>query len=75
MARAADTKPAEELARLKKEVEKAWEVLGNDRKSGTTDAEQKAAVDRFYKRTTAPGRALALAETYPDAPEAPEALV
>ncbi len=76
MARGADTKPAEELARLKKDLETARETLDSDRKPGTTDAERKAAVARFYTRTTALGRsALALAETYPNAPEAPEALV
>ena len=76
VARGADTKPAEELARLKKELEKTWETLRSERKPGTTEAEQKAAVDRYYKRTAGLGRrALALAETYPDAPEALQALV
>jgi thiol-disulfide isomerase/thioredoxin len=76
VARGDDKKPAEELPRLKKDLEKSWEILENERKPGTTDAERKAAVDRYYERTQdLARRALALAETYPDAPEAPEALV
>ena len=50
-ARGADTKPADELARLKKDLEKSWEILEGERKPGTTDAEQRAAVDRYYERT------------------------
>ena len=66
----ADTKPAEELARLKKDLEKLWEVLEHDRRPGTTGAEQQAAVDRFYRQAAEIGRhALALAESYPGAPE------
>jgi thiol-disulfide isomerase/thioredoxin len=76
IARAADPKPAEEVARLKKDLEKAWEVLEGERKPGTTDAEQRAAVDRYYERTRELARrALALAEAHPESLEAPEALV
>jgi thiol-disulfide isomerase/thioredoxin len=76
VARGADTKPAEELARLKKDLEKTWETLRSERKPGTTEAEQKAAVARYYKQAAALGRrALTVAETYPDAPEALKAVV
>jgi hypothetical protein len=76
VARGADTKPAEELARLKKDLGKARQTLESDWKPGATDGERNAAVDRFYKQTAALGRrALALAERYPDSPEAAETLV
>ncbi len=75
VARGEDQKPSEELARLKKDLEKAWEILESERKPGTLDAERKAAVNRHYERTREVARrALALAETYPEAPEAAEAL-
>jgi thiol-disulfide isomerase/thioredoxin len=69
-------KPAEEMARLKKELAEAREILGREGKPGATGAEQKAAVDRYERRTAdLARRARALAEAHPDAPEAPEALV
>ncbi|AGA25498.1 TlpA family protein disulfide reductase [Singulisphaera acidiphila] len=70
-----DTKPTVELARLKKEVEAAWEELDLGRGSKATEAEQKAAGDRYYEQAAGLARrALALAEAYPDAPEAAEAV-
>ncbi len=72
---AADTKPAEELSRLKEELKKAWGTLNEAARSGATESEKKAVADRYGKTATELSRrALALAETYPDAPEAPEAL-
>jgi thiol-disulfide isomerase/thioredoxin len=72
----ADQKPAETLAAIKKEQEAAWSELKNGRKPGTTDAEQKKAVERFYKSVGDLGRrAVALAKRYPDSPDAAEALV
>ena len=71
----ADSEPAETLAGLKKEIEVAWEGLADGRKPGTSEAEQKAATDRYCEQAAALARrALALAEAHPDAPEAPEAL-
>ena len=71
-----DSTPAEELARLKKEVEVAWGELDSVQKPGATEAEQKAAYDRYSKQAAALARrALALAEAHPDAPEALEALI
>jgi AhpC/TSA family len=71
-----DSTPAEELARLKKEVEAAWGELDSVQKPGATEAEQKAAYDRYSKQAAALARrALALAEAHPDAPEALEALI
>ena len=77
VARGADTKPAEELARLKKQLEKAymdaWEV---GRKTAMSEAERSAADDRYSREAVALGRrALALAEAHPDTPEALEALI
>lgn len=66
-----DAKPAAELARLKKEVEAAWEELGRGQGSQATEAEQKAASDRYCKQAAGLARrALVLAEAYPDAPGA-----
>ena len=71
-----DSTPAEELARLKKEVEVAWGELDSVQKPGATEAEQKATYDRYSKQAAALARrALALAEAHPDAPEALEALI
>ncbi len=71
----ADSKPAEILAGLKKEIEVAWEGLEHGRKPGTSEAEQKVAIDRYCQQAAALARrALALAKAHPDAPEAPEAL-
>jgi thiol-disulfide isomerase/thioredoxin len=71
-----DSTPAEELARLKKEVEAAWGELDSVQKPGATEAEQKAAYDRYSKQAAALARrALALAEAHPDAPEALGALI
>jgi thiol-disulfide isomerase/thioredoxin len=72
----ADPKPAESLAGLKKEVEASWEELARGRGPGTTEAEQKAAVDRYYKQSAdIARRALVLAEANPGAPEAAGSLV
>lgn len=75
--RGADTKPAEELARLKKQLEKAYmEASEEGRETATAEAERKASDDRFSKEAVALGRrALVLAETHPDSPEALEALI
>ena len=43
----ADQKPAETCASLKKEQEAAMEELESRRKPGTTESEQKKALDRF----------------------------
>jgi peroxiredoxin len=70
----ADQKPAETLAAIKKERESAWAELRNVRKPGTTEAEQKKSAERYHERIGDLGRrALALARTDPDAPEAIEA--
>lgn len=72
----ADRKLAETLADLKKGQEAAWAELDDGRKPGTTEAQQKKAVERYYERVGALGRrALDLAEEHPEAPEAVEALV
>ena len=75
VARGADTKPAEELAALKNDLKKAWGTLNEAERPGATEAEKKVIVDRYGKTTTELARrALALAETYTGAPEAPESL-
>ena len=72
----ADQKPAETLAAIKKEQEAAWSELDNGRKPGATEAEQKKAVEHFYKTVGDLGRrAVALAKRYPDSTDAVEALV
>jgi thiol-disulfide isomerase/thioredoxin len=72
---AADEKPEETLASLKKEVGAAFEELESRRKPGTTEAEQKKALDRFYETAADLGRrAVAAVKRRPDAPDAGEAL-
>jgi thiol-disulfide isomerase/thioredoxin len=72
----ADRKPAETLAALKKGQEAAWGELDKGRKLGTTEADQKKAVERFYRSVGDLGRrAVALARNHPGTPEAVEALV
>jgi len=72
----ADQKPAETLDSLKKEQEAVWGKLDNDRKPGTTEAEKKKAVERFYRSVGDLGRrAVALAKKHPGTPDAVEALV
>jgi len=67
----ADQKPAETLAALEKEQEAAWSELDNGRKPGTTEAEKKKAVERFYKSVGDLGRrAVALANKHPGTPDA-----
>lgn len=74
IASAADSRPAEELARLTKEATAASEEL--DRQPRATESERNEAYGRYRKQLAAlTHRFLALAEAYPDAPEAPEALV
>ncbi len=71
-----DQKPAATLAAIKKEQEAARAELDSGRKPGTTEAQQKKAVERYYKWVSDLGRrALALAKKHPDAPEAVEALI
>lgn len=72
---AADEKPEETLASLKKEEEAAREELESRRKPGTTDAEQEKALDRYYETVADLGRrAVAVVKRRPDAPDAVEAL-
>lgn len=72
---AADEKPEESLASLKKEEEAAMVKLESRRKSGTTEAEREKALDRYYETATDLGRrALAVVKRHPDAPDAVEAL-
>ena len=73
---AADEKPEEALASLKKEEEGARKELESRRKPGTTEAEKKKALDRYYETATDLGRrALAVVKKHPDAPDAVEALI
>ncbi len=73
---AADEKPEETLASLKKEEEGAREELESRRKPGTTDAEQKEALYRYYETVADLGRrAMAVVKRRPDAPDAVEALI
>ena len=51
---AADEKPTEALASLKKEQETALKELESRRKPGTTEAEQKKALYRYYETVAAP---------------------
>lgn len=68
---AADEKPGEGLAALKKESEAAYKELDVRRGPGTTDAERKEALDRYYEAAAGLGRrALAIVEKQPDAPDA-----
>src|SRR6185312_14679190 len=72
---AADEKPMETLASLKKEAETAFKELQSRTKPGTTEAEQKKAVDRCYETVAdLVRRAVAFGKKRPDAPEAAEAL-
>ncbi len=72
----ADQKPAETVDSLKKEHEAVWRKLDNDRKPGTSEAEKKTAVERFYKSVGDLGRrAVALAKKHPGTPDAVETLV
>ncbi len=73
---AADEKPTETLASLKKELVAASEELESRRKPGTTEVEQKKALDRFYETAADLGRrAMAIVKRHPDAPDALEALM
>ncbi len=73
---AADEKPEEALASLKKELVAASEELESRRKPGTTEAEQKKALDRYYETVADLGRrAMAVVKRRPDAPDAVEALI
>jgi thiol-disulfide isomerase/thioredoxin len=72
---AADEKPEETLASLKKEQGAALEELESRRKPGTTEAEQKTARDRYYEIAADLGRrAVAVVKKRPDAPDAVETL-
>ena len=72
---AADEKPEETLASLKKEEEAAREEPESRRKPGTTEAEKKKALDRYFETVAGLGRrAVAVVKKRPDAPEAVEAL-
>jgi thiol-disulfide isomerase/thioredoxin len=72
---AADEKPTETLASLKKELETAFKELESRRKPGTTEAEQKKALDRYFETAADLGRrAVAVVKRRPDAPDAAEAL-
>ena len=72
---AADEKPTETLASLKKEQEAALKELESRRKPGTTEAEQKKALDRYYETAADLGRrAVAVVKKRPDAPDAVETL-
>src|ERR1700744_3175746 len=76
MALAGEPKAAETLAELKKGQEAAWDALDEGRKAGSTEAEQKAAVEAYYKTMARLGRrAVELAREHPESPEAVETLV
>jgi thiol-disulfide isomerase/thioredoxin len=67
--------PAEILAVLKKEAETAWVELGRIRESGVSESKQKEGADRYCEKVAnLARRAISLAESYPEVPEAPEAL-
>ncbi len=73
---AADEKPTETLASLKKEQETAFKELESRRKPGTTEAEQEKALDRYYETVADLGRrAMAVVKRRPDASDAVEALI
>jgi thiol-disulfide isomerase/thioredoxin len=73
---AADERPEETLASLKKGGGAAFEELESRRKPGTTEAEQKKALDRYYETAADLGRrAMAVVKNRPDAPDAVEALI
>ncbi len=62
-------------ASLKKEQDVALEELESRQKPGTTEAEQKKALDRFYETAADLGRrAVAIVKNRPDAPDAIETL-
>jgi thiol-disulfide isomerase/thioredoxin len=64
------------LASLKKGGGAAFEELESRRKPGTTEAEQKKALDRYYETAADLGRrAMAVVKNRPDAPDAVEALI
>ena len=70
-----DSKPAEVLAGLKREIDVAMEEVDRGQQPGLPEAEKKAAVARYYKQASdIARRALALVDTYPDAPEATKTL-
>jgi thiol-disulfide isomerase/thioredoxin len=72
----ATQEPAGALAALKEEQKAAGADLGNGRKPGTTEAEQKAALERYYRRVGDLGRrAVVMAKNQPGTPDAVEALV
>ncbi len=73
---AADERPEETLASLKKREGAAFEELESRRKPGTTEAEQKKALYRYYETVADLGRrAMAVVKRRPDAPDAVEALI
>jgi len=70
-----DQKPNKTLALLKEDQAVALEELESRRKPGTTEAEQKKALDRYYETAGDRGRrAVALVKERPDAPDAIEIL-
>jgi thiol-disulfide isomerase/thioredoxin len=76
VAEGAQEAPAENLAALKQERAAAGVELANGRKPGTSDAEKKEAVQRYYKRVAALGRrAVALARSRPGTSDAIDALI
>jgi hypothetical protein len=75
-AAAADERPEETLASLKEEQRAALEELESRRKPGTTEAEQKNALYRYYGTVADLGRrAMAVVKRRPDGPGAVEALI
>jgi thiol-disulfide isomerase/thioredoxin len=73
---AADEKPEETLASIKKDQDAALEELESRRKPGTTEAEQKKALDRYYETAADLGRrAVAVVKKRPDSPDAVETLI
>ena len=64
------------MASLKKGEGAAFEELESWRKPGTTEAEQKKALDRYYETVAYLGRrAMAVVKRRPGAPDAVEALI
>src|SRR5262249_46257522 len=73
---AADERPEETLASLKKGGGAAVEELESRREPGKTEAEQRKALDRYYETVADLGRrAMAVVKRRPDAPDAVEALI
>ena len=72
---AADEKPAETLASLKKDLDTALAELASRRKPGTTEAEQKKALNRYYETAAGLGRrAVPIVKKRHDESDALEAL-